>query len=241
MSHFWTSRAPHSTATDDLLPTKQFSKHSSVYGSKNQNDSNFKLALTRICRNKWATFRSASTDLDHALVVCVIKICRSGSKCRSFCRQTRFRASLKLLSLISSFIRIFAEPEPTLPTLKLNSHIETWIPTMKLEPLIPMLTLTRITRPYIYLSSCTTSQTHPSPICWSDVWRRLLFDHCGRCRGLEGGRRHCTAVEWGLDTAGGTVPVGSPPNCSFCRRPAFLRPANTTVENISVILIYYQM
>ena len=41
-----------------------------VHGSENQNDSNFKLTLERVCRNEWAMFRSASTDLDHALVVC---------------------------------------------------------------------------------------------------------------------------------------------------------------------------
>ena len=31
---------------------------------------NFKLTFERVCRNEWPTFRSFSTDHDHALVVC---------------------------------------------------------------------------------------------------------------------------------------------------------------------------
>ena len=41
-----------------------------VHGTKNQNDCNFKLTLEQVCQNEWSTFRSASTDLDHELVVC---------------------------------------------------------------------------------------------------------------------------------------------------------------------------
>ena len=74
-------------------------------------DSNFKLTWERVCRNKWATFRSASAKCYRALVVCDLTQIpaegylgqvtdnqwRSRSKRRSFFQQTRSKVSLKLL------------------------------------------------------------------------------------------------------------------------------------------------